>query len=285
MAAPAGCLPNPFTTATFMLGAFIMRGAGCTINDLWDKDIDSKVARTKDRPIASGALTPSQGLKFFVAQMLAGAGILFSLNRFSILMGLPAVGIVLTYPLMKRFTHWPQAYLGLAMNYGIILGWTAMTGSLNPWVVLPLYGSGVAWTLVYDTIYAHQDKEDDVLVGVKSTALLFGERTKQWLTFFGVSAVGLLAFAGHQAGMGWPFQLISVGIGGLHLIWQILTLNIHDAQNCLERFKASKWFGIFVLIGVILAKLLEAPSDVVLEDAETREDSFFRVRTVGMEKQ
>eukprot|EP01102_Stenamoeba_stenopodia_P022664 TRINITY_DN9527_c0_g8_i1.p1 TRINITY_DN9527_c0_g8~~TRINITY_DN9527_c0_g8_i1.p1 ORF type:complete len:433 (-),score=53.05 TRINITY_DN9527_c0_g8_i1:63-1325(-) len=248
-------LPDPYTLFIFALGAFIMRGAGCTINDVWDKDIDAKVVRTQTRPIASGEISRKEGILFFGAQMAAGLSILLTLNNYSILMGIPAALVTVTYPLMKRFTQWPQAYLGLAMNYGIILGWTALKGDIFFPVVLPLYAAGVCWTLVYDTIYAHQDKEDDLLIGVKSTALLFGDDTKKWLSGFGMATMSLLCLAGYHASLGWPFYAVAGLVGGSHLLWQISSLNINDSRDCLTKFQASRWFGIIILFAIILGKL------------------------------
>ncbi|KAI8078053.1 UbiA prenyltransferase family-domain-containing protein, partial [Gilbertella persicaria] len=163
--------------ALFGTGALIMRGAGCTINDLWDRDIDDKVERTKIRPITSGVIRPSQAIAFLGLQLSAGLAVLTQLNMYSIALGASSLSLVVTYPLMKRITYWPQTVLGLAFNWGALLGWSAMIGSLDLAVVGPLYVGGVCWTLVYDTIYAHQDKKDDVKVGVKSTALRFGQKT------------------------------------------------------------------------------------------------------------
>eukprot|EP01102_Stenamoeba_stenopodia_P022665 TRINITY_DN9527_c0_g8_i2.p1 TRINITY_DN9527_c0_g8~~TRINITY_DN9527_c0_g8_i2.p1 ORF type:complete len:191 (-),score=23.28 TRINITY_DN9527_c0_g8_i2:63-635(-) len=187
--------------------------------------------------------------------MAAGLSILLTLNNYSILMGIPAALVTVTYPLMKRFTQWPQAYLGLAMNYGIILGWTALKGDIFFPVVLPLYAAGVCWTLVYDTIYAHQDKEDDLLIGVKSTALLFGDDTKKWLSGFGMATMSLLCLAGYHASLGWPFYAVAGLVGGSHLLWQISSLNINDSRDCLTKFQASRWFGIIILFAIILGKL------------------------------
>ncbi|GER56848.1 4-hydroxybenzoate octaprenyltransferase [Striga asiatica] len=181
MAAAPGSLPDVKMMMLFGTGALLLRGAGCTVNDLLDRDIDTKVERTRLRPIASGVLSPFQGTCFLGFQLILGLGILLQLNNFSRVLGASSLLLVFSYPLMKRLTFWPQAYLGLTFNWGALLGWAAVKGSLDPTVVLPLYASGVFWTLIYDTIYAHQDKEDDVKVGVKSTALRFGDSTKEWI--------------------------------------------------------------------------------------------------------
>ncbi|CAN6542686.1 unnamed protein product [Malus baccata var. baccata] len=213
LAASPGHLPDFKMMTLFGCGALLLRGAGCTVNDLLDRDIDTMVARTKLRPVASGVLTPFQGLCFLGFQLLLGLGILLQLNNYSRVLGASSLLLVFSYPLMKRFTFWPQAYLGLTFNWGALLGWAAVKGSIDPAVVLPLYFSGVCWTLVYDTIYAHQDKEDDLKVGVKSTALRFGDSTKEWITGFGILCMSSLALSGYNAEIGFllsSFVCISV---------------------------------------------------------------------------
>ncbi|GAQ88895.1 hypothetical protein KFL_004670115 [Klebsormidium nitens] len=196
LAAPPGALPDPVLLAWFGAGAIVMRGAGCTVNDMWDQDIDSKVFRTQDRPIASKRVSPRKAFLFLAAQSTVGLGVLLQLNDFSKVLGASSLFLVATYPLMKRITSWPQAYLGLTFNWGALLGWSAVKGSLFLPAVGPLYAAGICWTLVYDTIYAHQDKEDDKLVGVKSTALRFGTATPQWLAGFGAATLAGLAASG-----------------------------------------------------------------------------------------
>ena len=161
--------------ALFGAGAVLLRGAGCTVNDLWDRDLDGKVERTKTRPLPSGAVSPLQAVGWLGAQLGLGLGVLLQLNEYSQALGASSLALVVTYPLMKRVTGWTQAFLGLTFNWGALLGWAAVRGACDWTVVLPLYFGGVAWTLVYDTIYAHQDKKDDVLAGIKSTALTFGK--------------------------------------------------------------------------------------------------------------
>ncbi|KAI8075551.1 UbiA prenyltransferase family-domain-containing protein [Thamnidium elegans] len=235
----------------FGTGALIMRGAGCTINDLWDRDIDDKVERTKIRPITSGAISPKQAIAFLGLQLTAGLGILTQLNMYSILLGASSLSLVVTYPLMKRVTYWPQTVLGLAFNWGALLGWSAMTGSLDLSVAGPLYLGGVCWTLVYDTIYAHQDKKDDVKVGVKSTALRFGEKTPQWLTGFSSAFVGLTALAGYMNDQGLPFYAISVLGTAAHLAWQLKTVNYNDPASCWSKFKSNTWTGGILWSGIV----------------------------------
>ncbi|XP_017408551.1 4-hydroxybenzoate polyprenyltransferase, mitochondrial isoform X1 [Vigna angularis] len=255
MAATPGHLPDFKMMTLFACGALLLRGAGCTINDLLDRDIDTMVERTKMRPVASGLLTPFQGLCFLGFQLLLGLGILLQLNNYSRVLGASSLLLVFSYPLMKRFTFWPQAYLGLTFNWGALLGWAAVKGSLNPSIVLPLYASGVFWTLVYDTIYAHQDKEDDLKVGVKSTALRFGDSTKEWITGFGIACVGGLALSGFNAEIaGWPYYASLAAASG-HLGWQIWTVDLSSRADCNRKFVSNKWFGAIIFGGVLAGRL------------------------------
>ncbi|KAJ9708016.1 hypothetical protein PVL29_000196 [Vitis rotundifolia] len=231
LAANPGHFPDIKMLALFGTGALLLRGAGCTVNDLLDQDIDPKVERTKLRPIASGILTPFQGLSFLGFQLLLGLGILLQLNNYSRILGASSLLLVFSYPLMKRLTFWPQAYLGLTFNWGALLGWSAVRGSLDPAIVFPLYISGVCWTLVYDTIYAHQDKEDDLKVGVKSTALRFGDSTKEWLSGFGIACISSLALSGFNANLGWPYYVALMAASG-HLTWQIWTVDLSCRADC-----------------------------------------------------
>ncbi|KAG5531117.1 hypothetical protein RHGRI_025911 [Rhododendron griersonianum] len=231
LAAFPGNLPDIKMLTLFGCGALLLRGAGCTVNDLLDQDIDTKVERTKLRPIASGALTPFQGICFLGFQLLLGLGILLQLNNYSRVLGASSLLLVFSYPLMKRLTFWPQAYLGLTFNWGALLGWSAVRGSLDPAVVFPLYISGVFWTLVYDTIYAHQDKEDDMKVGVKSTALRFGDSTKEWVTGFGIACISSLALSGFHANIGWPFYASLAAASG-QLAWQIFMVDLSCRADC-----------------------------------------------------
>ncbi|KAI5057750.1 hypothetical protein GOP47_0027765 [Adiantum capillus-veneris] len=250
LATPVGLLPDLKLVALFGTGAVLLRGAGCTINDLLDHDIDCKVERTKARPIACGAVTPIQGLTFLGLQLLLGLGILLQLNTFSQILGASSLLLVGTYPLFKRWTYWPQAFLGLTFNWGALLGWAAVKGSIDVSIVGPLYLAGICWTLVYDTIYAHQDKFDDVKVGVKSTALYFGQWTKLWLTGFGAVTVCSLFVAGHNAELGWPFHVCLLGAAA-HLCWQVSTVDLQSRVDCNLKFVSNKWFGAIVFSGNI----------------------------------
>ncbi|CAO2824478.1 unnamed protein product [Amaranthus hypochondriacus] len=254
MAAEPGNLPDFKMLALFGCGALLLRGAGCTINDLLDQDIDVKVERTKLRPIASGILTPLQGLSFLGVQLLLGLGILLQLNNYSRILGASSLLLVFSYPLMKRLTFWPQAYLGLTFNWGALLGWSAVRGSLDPSIVLPLYMSGIFWTLVYDTIYAHQDKEDDLKVGVKSTALRFGDSTTEWLSGFGLACISSLALSGFNAHLGWPFYACLAAASG-QMAWQIYTVDFSNRADCNRKFISNKWFGALIFSGILFGRL------------------------------
>ncbi|KAJ4710427.1 4-hydroxybenzoate polyprenyltransferase, mitochondrial [Melia azedarach] len=256
MAASPGHLPDFKMMTLFGCGALLLRGAGCTVNDLLDRDIDTMVERTKSRPVASGLLTPFQGLCFLGFQLLLGLGILLQLNNYSRVLGASSLLLVFSYPLMKRFTFWPQAYLGLTFNWGALLGWAAVRGNLDPAVVFPMYISGVFWTLVYDTIYAHQDKEDDLKVGVKSTALRFGDSTKEWITGFGIACISSLALSGFNAGIGWPYYAFLAAASG-HLGWQMWTVDLSSRADCNRKFVSNKWFGALVFSGILFGRLMQ----------------------------
>jgi 4-hydroxybenzoate polyprenyltransferase len=233
----------------FALGALVMRGAGCTYNDIVDRDFDARVARTAGRPLPSGRVTLRQALWFLAAQLAAGLAILLLLHPAAIWLGAASLLLVFSYPFMKRVTYWPQAWLGLTFNWGALLGWAAATGGLG-WPALALYLGGLAWTLVYDTIYAHQDREDDALIGVRSTALRFGSATRPIISGFAILAVAAWAAAGWLAAVPWPYWL-GLAAAAATLVWQIATLDIDDPAGCLRRFKASKWTGLLLFAGLI----------------------------------
>ncbi len=256
LAAPASSLPHLPTLSLFACGALIMRGAGCTINDLWDRDVDKRVERTKSRPLASGEITPLDAMVFLTGQMGVGLMILLQLNTYSVLLGASSLGLVVTYPLAKRFTYWPQLMLGLTFNWGALLGWAACRGSLDLSVCLPLYLSCVCWTLVYDTIYAHQDTKDDKALGLKSTALRFGEQSQLWLSGFAAAMVSGLTLAGFAADQTWPYYC-GVGAAAAHLAWQVGTLDIGNAPDCGRKFVANHRLGALVFLGIVLGTLLK----------------------------
>lgn len=233
----------------FTVGAFAMRSAGCIYNDIIDRDIDAKVARTKGRPLASGQISVRAAIVCALALCLVGLAVLLQFNPFAVALGFGSVGIVMVYPLMKRVTFWPQAVLGLAFSYGALMGWAAYWGDLALAPIV-LYAAAVAWTIGYDTIYAHQDKEDDILVGLKSTALRFGNSTPAWLSlFFGIT-IGGLAFAGWSVGAGLWFYC-GLALAAAHLVWQVATLNIDDPENCLQRFRSNHHFGAIVFLAIV----------------------------------
>jgi 4-hydroxybenzoate polyprenyltransferase len=246
-------LPPLGLFALFAIGAVVMRGAGCTINDWADRDFDGKVERTARRPIPSGAVSPNRALAFLLAQLLVGLLVLVQLPMFAIGVGAASLLLVFPYPFMKRITYWPQAWLGLTFNWGALVGWAAVRGDLG-WPPVLLYIGGLFWTLGYDTIYAHQDKEDDVMVGVKSTALALGESTTAWLWGFYGLAVMLIALAGHMAGLGWAFWPL-LGVAAGHLVWQTLRVDIDDAGDCLAKFRSNRDFGWLLLLAIVAGRL------------------------------
>lgn len=242
--------PDPLLLLLFLIGAIVMRGAGCTYNDLVDRDIDAQVARTRTRPLPSGQVTLTAAFVFMVALCLVGLAVLLSFNRFTILLGLGVLPIVALYPFVKRISHWPQAVLGLAFNWGALMGWASVFGRLDL-APLVLYAGAVCWTIGYDTIYAHQDREDDGLLGVKSTALRFGRATKPWLTLLYSLAWLAITIAGLLAGAGFAF-LIGMAAAAIQLAWQVATLDINDAENCLTRFRSNRDFAAIMLAAILI---------------------------------
>ena len=248
-AAATGATVDWRLAVLFAVGALVMRGAGCTFNDLVDRDFDARVARTATRPIPSGQISPRQAVVFLGLQLLAGLLVLLQLHPTAIVLGFAALPLIFAYPFMKRFTYWPQAWLGLTFNWGALLGWAAMTGALA-WPPVLLYAAGICWTLGYDTIYAHQDKEDDALIGVKSSAIKLGARTKPWVAVFYGLTVVLLTAAGVVAGLGWLYLLAVAAVAG-QMAWQVAGLNIESAEDCLMRFKSNRLIGWILLAGLL----------------------------------
>jgi 4-hydroxybenzoate polyprenyltransferase len=235
----------------FFIGAFAMRGAGCTWNDIVDRDLDARVERTRSRPIPSGQVTVTAAAVFLALQALLGLAVLLQFNRFTVYVGLASLAVVAVYPFMKRITYWPQIMLGLAFSWGALMGWPATFGRLDLPALL-LYAGAICWVIGYDTIYAHQDREDDALIGIKSTALLFRERTKPILAVFYALAVALIALAGWSAGAGVVFSLGLLALAA-HLSWQIRRLDIDDPLNCLAVFKSNRDAGLILFAGLVLA--------------------------------
>jgi 4-hydroxybenzoate polyprenyltransferase len=244
--------PSLWHIVLFFIGAFAMRGAGCTWNDLVDRNLDRLVERTRSRPIPSGQVTVAEATAFMVAQALIGFLVLIQFNRFTVFTGLASLLVVAIYPFMKRITYWPQIVLGLAFSYGALMGWPAAFGRLD-WPAIVLYAGSISWVIGYDTIYAHQDREDDLLIGIKSTALLFGENTRPMLAGFYCGAVVLIGIAGLIAGGRLIFVLGLIAFAA-HLAWQVVRLDINDSAHCLKLFKSNRDAGL-ILFG---AMLLEA---------------------------
>jgi 4-hydroxybenzoate polyprenyltransferase len=242
-------------------GAWLMRGAGCTWNDITDRDFDARVARTRSRPIPSGQVTVKQAVIWMVIQSLLAFGILLTFHWNAIWLGIASLALVCIYPFAKRFTWWPQIFLGLAFNWGALLAWTAVTGTLT-WPAVLLYLSGIAWTLFYDTIYAHQDTEDDALIGVKSTARLFGADTARWLKWFLVFSVSLMG-AGLILALGASVNVLVlvVALGGAwafgwHLAWQLRLLDIENPERCLALFRSNRNAGLIPVLFLAVAHFL-----------------------------
>lgn len=240
-------------TLLFALGALVMRGAGCVVNDLWDRELDRRVARTAGRPLASGAVAPAQALAFLAALSAVGLAVLLQLNAVAIALGVLSLVPVVLYPLAKRVTDFPQLVLGLTFGWGAPLGYAAATGGVDG-VTAALYAAAIAWILGYDTIYAHQDREDDALVGIRSTALRFGERTRPFLAACYAATVALLALAGWLAGLGWPF-FAALALPAALLARQVAALDIHDPARCLRLFKANREVGLAVALAILLGRL------------------------------
>jgi 4-hydroxybenzoate polyprenyltransferase len=243
-------LPSLWHVVLFFIGAFAMRGAGCTWNDFVDRDLDGLVERTRSRPIPAGQVTARQAAVFMVAQALIGLLVLVQFNRFTIVIGIISLLVVAIYPFMKRITYWPQIFLGLAFSWGALMGWPAMFGRLD----LPafvLYAGSICWVIAYDTIYAHQDREDDLLIGVKSTALLFSARTRPMLAAFYGAAVLLIGAAGLMAGGSLIFLLGMIAFAA-HLAWQVARLDIHDPALCLKLFKSNRDAGLILFAATLL---------------------------------
>lgn len=243
------------------IGSFVMRGAGCTWNDITDRDFDAAVARTRSRPIPSGQVTVRGALIWLAVQVAIGAVILLTLGKAAIWLGVVSLIPVAIYPFAKRFTWWPQVFLGIAFNWGALLVWAAARDRLE-WPAVALYLAGLAWTLFYDTIYAHQDKEDDALIGVKSTARLFGARTHRWLGLFLIAATGLLSIAvlaalPADAGLFSSVLAMAAPLAfAAHLLWQLRTLDVDDGDTCLRLFRANRDTGLIVALFLAIAAIV-----------------------------
>jgi 4-hydroxybenzoate polyprenyltransferase len=246
-------LPDLFLLALFGVGALVMRGAGCVYNDIVDRDLDARVARTRERPLASGRVSPLAAWIFLVALALVGLAVLVTFNRFAVALGVASLALVAAYPFMKRLTWWPQAWLGLTFNYGALLGWAAATGDIA-WPAVATYLAGICWTLGYDTIYAHQDLEDDALVGIRSSARWLGERSRVFVLAIYAATVVALALAGGLAQLGvayWPILAIAAFLLGR----QALTVDLRDPIRCLAAFRSNHGVGAVVFSAIVLGSL------------------------------
>ncbi|HEY4264855.1 MAG TPA: 4-hydroxybenzoate octaprenyltransferase [Micropepsaceae bacterium] len=256
-AAAAGrAYPDPLHVVLTGIGAVVMRGAGCTYNDIVDRDYDARVARTRGRPIPSGAVSVRQAWAFALALSFVGLLILLTFNRFAILLGVGSLFLVACYPFMKRITWWPQAWLGLTFNWGVLFGFAAATGTLS-YAAFLFYAGCFCWTLGYDTIYAHQDKEDDILIGVKSSALRRGTRTLTWIAGFYGAALALMIAGGGAAGLGIVF-VIAMLVPAAHLLWQLGRLDIDSPLVCLRLFKANRDTGAAIAVALVIGMLVRA---------------------------
>ncbi len=252
--AKGGGWPNLYFALLLLLGAIVMRGAGCVLNDLADRDIDAKVERTSTRPLPSGRVTAKAAIGFFCVLMLIGLCVLVQFNALTIKTAIASLAMVAIYPFMKRITFWPQFVLGLAFNWGAIVGWTAIANQINL-PCITLYAGGILWTLAYDTIYAHQDKEDDAVVGVKSTALLFGKLTVYWLVFFFAASLALIDTSLWLVSA--PLTAhIAIAAAAFHAAWQVSRFDDTNAAVCLQLFRANRNFGAIILFGMLLGCLI-----------------------------
>ncbi|MFM9940388.1 MAG: 4-hydroxybenzoate octaprenyltransferase [Hyphomicrobiaceae bacterium] len=242
--------PDPWLALLFLIGAFAMRGAGCTWNDIVDRDYDAGVERTRSRPIPSGQVSVRQAALFMGALLLVGLVVLVQLNRYTIALAVASLGLVAIYPFMKRYTFWPQLVLGLTFKWGALVGWAAARGTLE-WPAIVLYAGCVLWTIGYDTIYAHQDKEDDLALGLKSTAIRFGDASRPWITGFYAGALTLWLLAVTLAGAG-ALTYFALAAIAAHCTWQVATLDIAKPDNCLLRFKSNRFVGWILLAGLML---------------------------------
>jgi 4-hydroxybenzoate polyprenyltransferase len=246
----------PKMIALFFIGAFVMRGAGCTWNDITDRDLDAKVERTRSRPIPAGQVTTRQAVAFMVLQACIGLIVLLQFDAFAIVTAIASLAIVAAYPFMKRITYWPQIVLGLAFSWGALMGFAVVFGRIDSTALL-LYAGSICWVIAYDTLYAHQDTEDDALIGVKSTALLFGERTQAAMSVFYGLAVLLIGAAVLSAGAGWPAWL-GVAVFAAHLAQQIMRIDIHDSAKCLRLFKSNRDAGLLLFAGLLADAVIRA---------------------------
>ncbi|MEO1222896.1 MAG: 4-hydroxybenzoate octaprenyltransferase [Pseudomonadota bacterium] len=248
--------PSLWLALLFAIGAFVMRGAGCTVNDLVDAEFDARVERTSIRPIPSGEVSKFRALVLLLCLMLVGLIILLQFNMMTVWLGVASLALVFPYPLMKRVTYWPQLWLGLTFNWGALMGWSAVTGSIfgpENWPAWLLYVAGIFWTLGYDTIYAHQDKEDDALIGVKSTALRLGAASRRWIAGFYAITILLLAAAIAGASLNpWAFAIL--GLAAIQLCWQVAAWRMDEPADSLAKFQSNTGFGLLVTLALVVGQ-------------------------------
>ena len=237
----------------FVIGAFAMRAAGCTINDIWDRDLDRRVERTCGRPLAAEDLSLGQAALFLLLLLAVGLVVLMQMNGITIMLGFLSLPLIVAYPLMKRITFWPQAFLGLVFNFGVLMGWSAMTQTLEPSTFL-IYLGAILWTIGYDTIYAHQDIEDDMMAGIKSTALKFGNKSKIWVSLFYALAFKFILFGFVMIS---PWSCVVLLPVAWHLTYQVLHWDIDDAHSSLETFKSNRDCGLLILVAAIVTMILQ----------------------------
>ncbi len=241
--------PSIWFVILFWIGATAMRGAGCTYNDIVDRNIDAGVARTRGRPIPSGEVSAKAAAAFMVLLCLIGLVVLLQFNKYTVVLGASSLLLVAIYPFMKRITNWPQLVLGLTFKWGALVGWTAVRGVLE-WPAILLYAGCITWTIGYDTLYAHQDKEDDLSLGLGSTALRFGDQTKVWVSGLYAFAIAMWALAAWMAGVG-AIGMIALAGAAAHMAWQVTTLDISDPVNCVKRFKSNRDLGWLIFAGFV----------------------------------
>lgn len=253
LAAPVGALPDAHLCAAFSIGAVLMRGAGCIVNDLWDRDLDRQVERTKSRPLASGAISVPQAFGFLAVHLGLALSVLVTLPLPAVGLGLAATPLWALYPLAKRVTDWPQVVLGFAFNWGALLGWVAVHSDVHWPIVGPLYASCILWTLHYDTIYAHQDKRDDERVGVRSTAVRLGDHSGLFLAMCSCGTVGGLVLAGQGLH---PIFYCGLTAAAAHLAWQVRAVNLSDQADCLRKFQSNRNLGAIIFAAIVVGKAL-----------------------------
>jgi 4-hydroxybenzoate polyprenyltransferase len=254
LAEPQPGFPHTLYMILFAIGAVVMRGAGCVINDLYDRELDAKVERTRIRPLVTGEISVTKAVIFLKILLLIGLGVLLMFNKLTIILALTSMVLVVTYPLMKRITWWPQLFLGLTFNWGALLGWSAVRGNIELPAVA-LYLAGICWTLAYDTIYAHQDKRDDAIAGIKSTALLLGDQSRGWVAAFYALAVFLIGISGYSVHLGYSFYIF-LGVASVIEMIDLMRWKMDDPESCMQRFRHNRDFGLLVFIGFALGQIV-----------------------------